>query len=84
MIAPPFLADEELAHRFRCSPRELLCCAPLWGVSKARAPWLGWIQLLFLPLGEGQGVVVLPEGGIVAFLGLSHFLRALHLSGELL
>ena len=24
------------------------------------------------------------RGGIVAFLGLSHFLRALHLSGELL
>ena len=29
-------------------------------------------------------MVVLPEGGIVTYLGMSHFPRALHLSGELL
>ena len=67
MIAPPFLADEELVHRFRCSPRVLLRCAYLWGVSKARAPWLGWISLLFLPFGGPRcgcfslGVVLWPS-----------------------
>ena len=39
------------------------------GVSKARAPWLGWILLLFLPIGEGRGVVVLPEGWYCGLLG---------------
>ena len=69
MIVPPFLADEELAHRFQCSPLVLLSCAPRGEVSKARAPWLDWILLLYLPLGEGQGVVVLLEGWYCGLLG---------------